>query len=140
MSRTLIFIYGIVCYAISLAVFVYGMGFIVGLLTPTMLDGTPGRPLAQALGIDLGLIALFALQHSVMARPAFKRWWTRIVPEAAERSTYLLMSCVALGALFAFWAPIGGIVWQAPDGLGRDALLGLYRIWLAVAALHHVPD
>jgi protein-S-isoprenylcysteine O-methyltransferase Ste14 len=130
-SRTLIFIYGIVCYAISLVVFVYGMGFIVGLLTPTMLDGTPGRPLAQALGIDLGLIALFALQHSIMARPAFKRWWTRIVPEAAERSTYLLMSCVALGALFAFWAPIGGTVWQAPDGLARDALLGLYVFgWL----------
>ncbi|HUL19212.1 MAG TPA: hypothetical protein VLV29_08085, partial [Steroidobacteraceae bacterium] len=99
MSRTLIFVYGILCYTISLIVFVYGMGFIVGCLTPTMLDGTPDRPLAPALAIDLGLIALFALQHSIMARPAFKRWWTRIVPEAAERSTYLLLSSVALGIL-----------------------------------------
>ena len=131
MSRTLIFVYGILCYAISLAVFVYGMGFIVGFQTPTTLDGAPGRPLAQALGIDLGLIALFALQHSIMARPAFKRWWTRIVPEAAERSTYLLMSSVALGALFAFWAPIGGTVWRVPEGPGREALLGLYVLgWL----------
>jgi len=130
-SRTLIFVYGILCYTISLIVFVYGMGFIVGCLTPTMLDGTPDRPLAPALAIDLGLIALFALQHSIMARPAFKRWWTRIVPEAAERSTYLLLSSVALGILFAFWAPIGGTVWRVPDGAGRDALLGLYVFgWL----------
>jgi len=130
-SRTLIFVYGIICYALSLVVFVYGMGFIVGFMTPTMLDGTPDRPLLQALGIDLGLIALFALQHSIMARPAFKRWWTRLVPEAAERSTYLLMSCVALGALFAFWAPIGGTVWQVPDGAGRETLLGVYVFgWL----------
>ena len=131
MSRTIIFFYGLICYAISLAVLVYGMGFIVGLLTPTMLDGVPDRPLVTALGIDVGLLALFAVQHSGMARPAFKRWWTRIVPEAAERSTYLLVSSLALGVLFVFWAPIGGIVWHLPVGIARTAIFGLYLFgWL----------
>ena len=131
MSRVVVFVYGLICYAISLGVFVYGMGFIVGLLTPTTLDGVPDRPLTAALGIDLGLLAVFALQHSGMARPAFKRWWTRIVPEAAERSSYLLVSSLALGALFVFWAPIGGIVWQAPAGIARAAVIGLYLFgWL----------
>jgi protein-S-isoprenylcysteine O-methyltransferase Ste14 len=125
-SRIVIFLYGLVCYTISLGVFVYGMGFIVGFLTPTMLDGAPDRSLAAALGTDLALLAVFALQHSGMARPAFKRWWTRIVPEAAERSTYLLLSSVALGGLFVFWAPIGGTVWQVPDGIARAAVIGLY--------------
>lgn len=126
MSRILIFVYGILCYAISVAVLVYGMGFIGGFGTPTILDGEPTRPLGAALGIDLGLIVLFALQHSIMARPAFKAWWTRFIPEAAERSTYLLMSSVALGALFAFWAPIGGTVWKLSGGAGREVVIGLY--------------
>jgi protein-S-isoprenylcysteine O-methyltransferase Ste14 len=130
-SRILIFVYGISCYAISLAVLVYGMGFIVGLYTPTMLDGVPNRPLGAALGIDLGLILVFALQHSIMARPAFKAWWTRFVPEPAERSTYILMSSIALGALFALWEPIGGTVWHAADGAVREIVLGLYVLgWL----------
>ena len=85
----------------------------------------------MALGIDLALVTLFGLQHSVMARPAFKRWWTRIVPEAAERSTYLLLSSAALGALFAFWEPIGGTLWRLPEGVGREIILGVYVFgWL----------
>jgi protein-S-isoprenylcysteine O-methyltransferase Ste14 len=66
----------------------------------------------MALLINAGLLGVFAIQHSVMARPAFKRWWTRIIPQDAERSTYTLLSSVALIALFAFWEPIGGIVWN----------------------------
>src|ERR1700751_5693739 len=88
------------------------MGFIVGFQTPTMLDGAPDRPLAAALAIDLGLLVLFALQHSVMARPAFKAWWTQFIPEPAERSTYVLASSVALIVLFAYWQPLGGVVWK----------------------------
>lgn len=131
MSRTVIFIYGLVCYAVSLAAFVYAAGFIGGFFTPTLLDGTPDLPLAQALAIDLGLLVLFAVQHSVMARPAFKRWWTRIVPEAAERSTYVLASSLALVPLFAYWEPIGGVVWSVPEGTARAAVLGLYAFgWL----------
>jgi protein-S-isoprenylcysteine O-methyltransferase Ste14 len=66
------------------------------------------------------------VQHSVMARPAFKRWWTRLVPEAVERSTYVLLSSLALLAMFLFWEPIGGVIWSAPDGLARNAVIGLY--------------
>ncbi len=92
---------------------------------PTLLDAAPNRPLAQALGIDLALLAVFALQHSGMARPAFKRWWTRIVPEAAERSTYVLLSSLAVGAFFAFWQPIGAVIWQT-EGTTRAVIIGVY--------------
>ena len=130
MSRVAIFLYGLLCYAISLGVFVYSMGFIGGFLTPTALDGPPHTSLSVALAINLGLLTAFALQHSVMARPGFKAWWTRIVPQAAERSTYLLASSLALGALLAFWAPIGGVVWQT-EGALRIAVTALYVFgWL----------
>ncbi len=127
LQKTLALIYGGICYAAFLAVAVYAAGFIVGVLTPTTLDGVPGRPLSQALAIDIGLLALFAVQHSGMARPAFKRWWTRIVPEWAERSTYVLLSSVLMVALFAYWEPIGGVVWSVAAGGGAYvALLSLY--------------
>jgi methanethiol S-methyltransferase len=130
-SRIGIFIYGLFCYAVFFAVFLYAIGFIAGFATPTQLDGTPDRPLAQALGIDLALLALFAVQHSVMARPAFKRLWTRIVPEAAERSTYVLFSSLALVVMFLCWEPIGGVIWNLADGSARTAVLALYGLgWL----------
>jgi methanethiol S-methyltransferase len=131
MSRTLTFLYGVVCYLVFFGVFLYGIGFIGGFFTPTTLDGTPDRPLVEALAINLGLLAAFAVQHSGMARPAFKRWWTRIVPEAAERSTYVLLSSLALVALYVFWEPMGGVIWVASDGLVRNAVIGLYLFgWL----------
>jgi protein-S-isoprenylcysteine O-methyltransferase Ste14 len=131
MSRIGIFAYGLVCYAVSMAVFAYSAGFFIGLFVPTSLDGVPDRPLLEALAIDLALVVAFALQHSIMARPAFKRWWTRFVPEAAERSTYLLASSLALIALFALWEPIGGVIWSVPKGLGQNLVLGLYAFgWL----------
>jgi protein-S-isoprenylcysteine O-methyltransferase Ste14 len=126
MSRLVIFVYGIVSYAIALAVFVYGIGFIGGFITPTTLDGVPNVPLGQALLIDVGMLLAFAVQHSGMARPAFKKWWKRIVPEAAERSTYVLVSSLAMVALFLYWQPIGGVVWSAPAGLARSSIIGLY--------------
>lgn len=132
MSRIGIFLYGLVSYALFLGVFVYAIGFIGGFYTPTMLDDAPGRPLIEALAIDLGLLALFAIQHSVMARPAFKRWWTRVIPEAAERSTYVLASSLALVALFAFWEPIGGLVWDVSGGVARAFVIGLYAFGWAL--------
>ena len=120
------FAYGIFSYGVFLGVFVYAIGFIAGFLTPTRLDGPASRPLWQALAIDLGLLGLFAVQHSLMARTAFKRWWTRFVPEAIERSTYVLFSSLALVALFLWWEPIGGIVWNAPAGFARDAVISAY--------------
>src|SRR5690349_11064332 len=118
--------YGILSYGLMLAVFIYSIGFIGGFLTPTSLDGPASGPLWRALAIDLGLLGLFAVQHSVMARPTFKRWWTRFVPEAIERSTYVLFSSLLPVALFAWWQPIGGIVWDAPAGLARGAIIALY--------------
>jgi protein-S-isoprenylcysteine O-methyltransferase Ste14 len=125
-ARVGIFLYGIICYAVSVAVLVYGAGFIVGVATPTMLDGVPTRPFGEALAINLALLVMFSVQHSGMARPGFKRWWTRLVPESAERSTYLLFSSVALGALFYYWEPMGGILWQVPEGNLRTAIIALY--------------
>jgi len=131
MSRIAIFVYGIVCYLIFLAVFLYGIGFIGGFLTPTSLDGVPTSSLADALTMDLGLLGVFAVQHSGMARPGFKEWWKRIVPEAAERSTYVLLSSLALAALFIYWEPIGGVVWSLAPGGARDFVIGLYVFgWL----------
>jgi protein-S-isoprenylcysteine O-methyltransferase Ste14 len=131
MSRIGIFAYGILSYLIFLAVFLYGIGFIGGFLTPTSLDGVPTASLGRALTVDLSLLAAFALQHSGMARPAFKLWWKRFVPEAAERSTYVLVSSLALVALYIFWQPIGGVVWSVPDGLARSSVIALYLLgWL----------
>jgi protein-S-isoprenylcysteine O-methyltransferase Ste14 len=125
-------VYGTAAYGFFLSVFLYAIGFIGGFFTPTRLDGIPSRPLLQALAIDLGLLSLFAIQHSVMARPAFKHWWTRFVPEAVERSTYVLFSSLVLLALFAFWEPIGGVIWDAPEGPVRTAIIALYLLGWAL--------
>jgi len=123
---TAAFLYGIASYGVFLGVFLYSVGFIGGFFTPTRLDGVPTRPFVQALAIDLGLLGVFAIQHSVMARPAFKRWWTRFVPEAVERSTYVLLSSLALVALFIFWEPMGGVIWDAPAGPVRTTIIAVY--------------
>jgi protein-S-isoprenylcysteine O-methyltransferase Ste14 len=131
MARLATFAYGIVCYAVFFAVFLYGIGFIGGFMTPTLLDGPPRSSFGHALAIDLALLGAFAVQHSGMARPAFKRWWTRIVPEAMERSTYVLLSSLALIALYVHWEPIEGVVWHVHEGPARLAVIGLYLAgWL----------
>src|ERR1700743_626877 len=112
MSRVAIFAYGILSYLVFLAFFFAGVGFIGVFLTPTSLDGVPTSTLGHALTVDLSLLAAFAVQHSGMARPAFKRWWKRYVPEAAERSTYVLLTSLALVALYFFLQPIGGAGWS----------------------------
>ncbi|HVZ98740.1 MAG TPA: isoprenylcysteine carboxylmethyltransferase family protein [Caulobacterales bacterium] len=132
MSRIAVFLYGVVCYGVFLGVFLYAIGFVDNLGTPTALDGPPAQPLIAALAIDLGLLAVFALQHSGMARPAFKRWWTRAVPEAAERSTYVLVSSLAMIALFLAWQPIGGTVWNVRDDGARVAIYAVYFAGWAV--------
>lgn len=132
MSRFGIFIYGIASYLVFFLVFLYGLGFIGGFLTPTTLDGPSTGSVGWALLVDLGLLTAFAIQHSGMARPAFKSWWKRVVPEAAERSTYVLLSSLALAALYIFWQPIGGVVWKAPEGIFRSCVVGLYLFGWAV--------
>jgi methanethiol S-methyltransferase len=131
MSRIGIFAYGILSYLVFFAAFLYGIGFIGGFLTPTSLDGVPASTLGHALTVDLALLAAFSIQHSGMARPAFKAWWKRFVPEAAERSTYVLFSSLALVALYIFWEPIGGVIWSASEGAVRNSIIGLYLLgWL----------
>ena len=134
--RTLILAYGLLAYAATLATFLYLAGFVGGFLTPTKLDDPREGSLAAALAIDLGLLALFAVQHSGMARPGFKRWLTRFVPRAAERSTYCLLSSAALFGLFWLWQPVGGTVWHVDDPTARSVLYGLYAAgWVVVLAV-----
>lgn len=133
MKRIGVFVYGVLAYACFFATFLYAIGFIGGFGVPRTIDGVPEGSLAAALAIDIALLSLFALQHSVMARPAFKRWWTRIVPEPAERSTYVLFSSLALILLFYAWQPIGGVVWQVESPTGQAALYTLYAAgWVVI--------
>jgi methanethiol S-methyltransferase len=125
-KRLSIFAYGLVCYAVFFATFLYALGFVGNFLVPRSIDGTPGEDLTSALLIDLALLGLFAIQHSLMARPFFKRWFTRFIPESAERSTYVLFSSLALIVLFACWQPLGGMVWDVSDPTGRAVLYALF--------------
>ena len=122
------FLYGAASYAFFLAVFLYAIGFVGNLLVPKSIDSAAGGDMVAALVIDLVLLGLFAMQHSIMARPAFKRWWTRVVPHSVERSTYVLFASALLALLCWQWRPIAGTVWNVEDGAGRLALQALF--WL----------
>src|ERR1044072_4147603 len=126
LKRILFFTYGTFCYVVFLGVFLYAIGFIGNFGVPTTLDGTATGPLGISIAIDAGLLTLFALQHSVMARKWFKEWWTKIVPKPVERATYVLFSSVALILLFVLWRPLGGVVWSVEDALVGFVLLGLF--------------
>lgn len=133
MGRIIAFVYGVVAYAVFFVTFLYAAGFVGNLGVPKSLDAAPAGPLGLALLVNLGLLALFAVQHSVMARPAFKRWWTRLVPPPVERSTYVLASSLALLLLFWQWRPLGGVVWDVQDPVGRAVLhAGFAFGWLLV--------
>jgi protein-S-isoprenylcysteine O-methyltransferase Ste14 len=121
--------YGAVCYALFFATFLYLIAFVADLAAPKTIDvGAAGTDLGRALLVDTFLLVLFGLQHSVMARPSFKRGWTRVVPRAIERSTYVLASSLVLIALMAFWQPIPATVWSVESPVGRAALLALYFV------------
>ncbi len=126
MKRSLIFLYGVVSYALFFATFLYSIGFIGNIGVPKSIDSAPILKPWASLAIDLGLLSLFALQHSGMARPTFKRWLTRFVPPQAERSTYVLMSTICLALLMCFWAPLGGVIWNVTSRGGVWTLTGLY--------------
>lgn len=133
MSAFLTVTYGLVVYVFFLATFVYAIGF-VGNLTPKSIDGGSPAPLAEALVVNTLLLGLFAVQHSVMARRAFKRWWTRIVPQALERSTYVLAATAALALLLWQWRPIPEpLIWSVDSRAGVLAIGALF--WLGWAVL-----
>jgi protein-S-isoprenylcysteine O-methyltransferase Ste14 len=133
--RILYFAYGVAAYALFLATYLYAIGFIGNLLVPVSIDGAPQVSLWEALAIDAALLGFFAVQHSVMARPAFKRWWTRLVPEPIERSTYVLFSSILLIALFAFWQPVGGVIWNVTDPIGQGVLWTVFALGWGVVLI-----
>jgi protein-S-isoprenylcysteine O-methyltransferase Ste14 len=133
MSSVIVFVYGVVSYAVFFATFLYAAGFVGNLVVPKGMDSAPVGSFGTSLLINLGLLGLFAVQHSVMARPAFKRAWTRIVPQPAERSTYVLASSLALILLFWQWRPLGGVVWDIEAPVGRAIMYAGFAFgWLLV--------
>jgi protein-S-isoprenylcysteine O-methyltransferase Ste14 len=133
LGRITAFVYGVVCYLAFFATFLYAIGFIGNFAVPKSIDSGPQVALSTALATDLALLALFAIQHSIMARQWFKAAWTRIVPSSVERSTYVLFSSVALLLLFWNWQPIGGVAWSVESLPARYLLLGMYALgWVIV--------
>lgn len=133
MKRMLYLIYGIVSYLVFFITFLYSIGFIGNFTVPKSIDSGTTGPFIQSLLINLLLLSIFAIQHSVMARPAFKSWWTTIIPQPVERSTYVLLSSLALVLLFWQWQPITMMVWEIENIFGRYVLWGLFWIgWLIV--------
>ena len=132
-QRTAVFLFGVVSYAIFFATFCYAAGFVGNILVPKSMDSPATDSFGVALAINLGLLGLFAVQHSLMARPFFKRWLTRIVPEPAERSNYVLLSSLALLLLFWQWRPMGGVVWHAENPIAVGLLYAGFAFgWLLV--------
>jgi protein-S-isoprenylcysteine O-methyltransferase Ste14 len=135
MKRISAFAYGIACYGVFFATLLYAIGFLGNFGVPKSIDSGPEGSILTALAIDGALLALFALQHSVMARPWFKRAWTRIVPEPIERSTYVLFSSLALLLMFWQWRPIGGVIWRIEGGMAEAVILACYAAGLLIVLL-----
>lgn len=132
-KRIPLFTYGVIAYAIFFVTFLYAAGFVANIGVPKSLDSGPQGSFGYALLINSVLLAVFALQHSIMARPAFKKLWTRVVPEPIERSTYVLFASLALILLFTTWQPMGITIWNVENPAGRAALYGLSAAgWLTV--------
>jgi len=133
MKRTIFFLYGLIAYLLFFGTFLYAFGFVGNLFVPKSIDGEPQVSLMNALLINGSLLLLFAVQHSIMARPAFKKWWTQFVPEPIERSTYVLLSSLCLLLLVWQWQPMGGFVWRIENATGKAILTGLFVTgWLIV--------
>lgn len=131
--KVLYFIYGIICYVIFLGVFLYAIGFVGNIVVPKTVDTGNETPVLTAFIINSVLLGLFALQHSIMARPAFKRWWTRIVPKSIERSTYVLATNIVMILLFWQWRPMTEIIWKTENNTLIMILWGLFVLgWLIV--------
>lgn len=161
MGKVLAFLYGLLAYVFFFATFLYTIGFVAGLPVPKTIDSGPAGPLVPSLAVDALLLGVFAVQHSLMARPAFKAWWTRIVPKPIERSTYVVFSSAALALICYAWRPVPQAVWTL-QGPWRDVvwavawggwaivlastflishfdLFGLKQVW-SFANGHETPD
>lgn len=133
MRRAAFFAYGLGCYLLFFVTYAYFAGFVGNIFAPRTIDSGPTASLAAAVAVDVVLLLAFALQHSVMARPAFKKWWTRMIPTPIERSTYVLASCVVLIALMTWWQPIPVVIWSVAHPIGWWLVMLLFASgWLLV--------
>lgn len=140
-KRMTAFGYGVICYLIFFATFLYAIGFVGNLLVPKSIDSGTEVSLATAFLRNTCLLGVFAVQHSLMARPWFKRAWTRFVPEPVERATYVLFSSLALLLLFWQWQPMGGVIWNVEHKIAQWAIYGLYFFgWLLLLASTFMID
>lgn len=128
MNRSIAFIYGLICYCIFFLTFLYLIGFVSNMLVPKSIDIGQSTSTAAALLINLGLIALFGIQHSVMARPAFKERWTKIIPHSIERSTYVLIASAVLILLFWQWRPMPASLWNVQSETAQVLLWGIFLV------------
>src|SRR5687767_5866044 len=133
MRRWLFFLYGVVCHLMFLGIFAYMAGFVGNFLVPKSIDSPADGSIVSAIVINQLLLAMFAVQHSVMARPGFKKVWTRIIPETIERSTYVFVSCIVTILLMWQWRGIDVVVWDAESPMLRGFLWSLFAAgWLLV--------
>lgn len=142
MGKILAFLYGLASYLFFLVTFLYAMSFVTGIVVPKTIDMGPVVPIAEAIVVNLLLLTLFAVQHSVMARPGFKKWWTRIVPESIERSTYVLAATLALALILWQWRPMPAVVWHMSNPALAAAVIGLslfgwFLVLLATFVISH---